>query len=128
MTHVAFFGDGEHAFALPADLIIELERKTGAGIGTLCKRVFAGQFALGDLFETIRLGLIGGGATPADAAVLVDIYAKGRPLAETFPFAVAILERVYFGEPANEDAPDAGITGSQINAASVTATMEPANG
>jgi hypothetical protein len=108
MTHVAFFGDGEHAFALPADLIIELERKTGAGIGTLCKRVFAGQFALGDLIETIRLGLIGGGTTPADAAALVNIYAKGRPLAENFPLAVAILERAYFGEPANEDAPANG--------------------
>ncbi len=106
--HIEFFGDRERSFTLPTDLIIELERKTGAGIGMLCKRVFAGQFTLGYLFETIRLGLIGGGTTPADAAALVNTYAMGRPLAEIFPLAVAILERAYFGEPANEGAPANG--------------------
>ncbi len=106
--HIEFFGDRECSFALPADLIIELERKTGAGIGTLCKRVFGGNFALADLFETIRLGMIGGGTTPADAAALVNTYAKGRPLAEIFPLAVAVLELAYFGSPIAEDAPANG--------------------
>ena len=95
--HVAFFGDGERVFALTPELIIELERKVGVGIGTLCKRVFAGHFAHVDLVETIRLASIGGGTSPAEAETLVAIYARPRPIAETFPLAVAILETVWFG-------------------------------
>lgn len=104
MTHVAFFGDGERAFALPPELIMELERKTGAGIGLLCRRVFDRSFALADLTETIRLALIGGGASPMEAAALVATYAAGRPISETFPLAAAILETVFFGSATKLDA------------------------
>ena len=40
----AFFGDAERTFKLTPALIVELERKTGAGIGGLSKRIFAGEF------------------------------------------------------------------------------------
>ena len=42
LIHVAFFGDGEKQFLLTPEMIVELERKTGAGIGGLCRRLFAG--------------------------------------------------------------------------------------
>lgn len=57
------------------------------------------------MVETIRLGLIGGGAKPEDAAALVGTYAASRPLAETYPLAVAILECVWFGTPVQPVAP-----------------------
>lgn len=94
-----FFGDRERAFSLPPELIVELERVTGDGIGGLCRRLFAGEFRHAHIAETIRLALIGGGETPQRAAELVAAYAKPRPLAETYPLAVAILETMYFGEP-----------------------------
>ncbi len=107
MTHVAFLGDAEHTFALTGELITLLERKTDAGIGALCKRVFAGHFALADLVETIRYGLIGGGTSPAEAEVLVVGFVAKRPFAETFPLALAILETVWFGSVTKLDkAPD----------------------
>lgn len=93
-----FFGDAERAFALPPELIVELERVTGAGIGGLCRRLFAGEFRHAEIIETIRLGLIGGGETPKDAAALIAAYAVTRPLGETFPLAVAILETAWFGQ------------------------------
>ncbi|MCB1522501.1 MAG: gene transfer agent family protein [Rhodoblastus sp.] len=96
-THRQFFGDAERDFALTPELIIELERVTGAGIGGLCKRLFASDFKHADLLEVVRLALIGGGETPEDAAALVAAYATTRPLAETFPLAVAILETLWFG-------------------------------
>ena len=71
MTHRAFFGDGERDFRVTPELIVELERKTGAGIGGLCRRLFAGDFKQVDVTETIRLALIGGGASPKDADALV---------------------------------------------------------
>lgn len=98
-SHRQFFGDAERAFSLPPELIAELERKTGAGIGGLCRRLFAGDFHLAEVTETIRLGLIGGGETPETAAALIAAYVANRPLAETYPLAVAILEAAWFGAP-----------------------------
>jgi hypothetical protein len=97
-SHKAFFGDAEREFRLTPELIIELERKTGAGIGGLCKRLFAGDFKHGEVLETIRLGLIGGGEKPQTAASLIAAYAANCPLIETFPLAVAVLEAAWFGK------------------------------
>lgn len=101
-SHVTFFGDGEREFRLSPELIVELERKTGAGIGALCKRLFAGQFAHADVLETIRLGLIGGGEKPEVAASLIAAYAAPRPLIETYPLAVSVLEVAWFGHVQKE--------------------------
>jgi hypothetical protein len=102
MTHRAFFGDAERAFLITPELIAELERKTGAGIGALCQRLFAGQFSHADITQTIRLALIGGGSSPSEADALVSAYALGRPLSETYPIAVSILETLWFGEAKQE--------------------------
>jgi hypothetical protein len=96
-THSAFFGDSDHTFALPVEMVTELERLTGRGIGGLVRDLFAGNFHHREILETIRLGLIGGGATPQIAAALVRAYADNRPLTETYPLAVSILETLYFG-------------------------------
>lgn len=102
MKHVAFFGDGEHTFALPFELISELERKTGFGIGVIYNRVRALSFSLSDIIETIRLALIGGGAKPEDAFALVQTYVAKRPLSENIPLVFAILDCVWFGSPADD--------------------------
>lgn len=117
MKHVTFFGDGEHTFALPFPLIEELERKTGVGIGVLFQRIRSLAFSIADIAETIRLGLIGGGMAPADAFKLVETYVRQRPLAETLPVALSILELVWFGSPADnrddsrQDVSEAAATG-----------------
>lgn len=103
-TLTRFFGEAEYSFALTADLILELERKAGVGIGHLCKRLFAGQFGFSDIQEVIRLSLIGGGMNPQNAAGLVQTYTAARPLAENFALAVAILETLYFGAADNGQA------------------------
>ena len=96
-THRAFFGDQERDFCITPALIPELERLTETGIGELCKRLFTGDFHHADMIETIRLGLIGGGASPQEATIAVRTYAHGRPLQETLPLAVDILSAVWFG-------------------------------
>jgi hypothetical protein len=95
----AFFGDAEYQFKLTPALIIELEAKCGVGIGALCSRVFARQFAQTDIAETIRLALIGGGTAPKRAAELIATYATDRPLSEIYPLAAKTLERLWFGNP-----------------------------
>jgi hypothetical protein len=100
--HRAFFGDAEYDFRLTPSLVIELEHKTGTGIGALCTRVFNKHFAQSDIHETIRLALIGGGVAPERATKLMASYAVDRPLSETYPVAVAILDNVWFGQPNHE--------------------------
>lgn len=92
MNHTAFFGDGEHAFALTDDMIAELERITDLGIGAIYLRAVNMQFALIDLVEIIRLALIGGGASPEKAMRLTDAYGRNRPIAELYPLAMDILD------------------------------------
>lgn len=105
-TYRAFFADGERDFCLSADMLIELERKTGAGIGALSRRVFAGDFRHADLIETIRLALIGAGETPETADRLVKVYAAGQPLNGAHALATAVLESLWFGRT-KEGEPDA---------------------
>lgn len=102
IEHRAFFGDGEKVFAFPTrELIEELERKTGVGIGALFRRFRASDYSLSDVLQTIRLGLIGGGISPVEAHQLVTVYGVGRPLAEIFAVADGVITALFFG---NEEA------------------------
>lgn len=95
-----FFGDAEREFGLTPILISELERKTGKGIGMLCGAVASSEFALADLSETIRLAMIGGGASPNEAKALTDTYVAARPLNETHALAADILNALWIGAEA----------------------------
>ena len=103
--HRAFFGDGEKAFAFPTrDLIIELETKTGHGVGALFRRFRDTSYSFTDVSEIIRLGLIGGGIAPEEANRLVSVYVIGRPLAEVFSVADGVITSLFFGVEAVNDA------------------------
>lgn len=93
ITHTAFFGTEKHVFTLTDQMILELERVTDCGIGALYQRTIAMQFRSTDLTEIIRLGLIGGGMNPETAMQLCTTYASNRPLSETFPLALDILDK-----------------------------------
>jgi hypothetical protein len=102
-AHVEFLGDGKKAFKLTPILMEELQRKAGTPIGTLCQRVFRRDFTTIDLTETIRLGLIGGGTDPEEAAALVETYVRPRTLNENWLLATSILKLAYFGPEQESD-------------------------
>ncbi len=95
--HRSFFGDAERTFELTAPMVIELERVTNTGIGALFRRLINSDFKQGEIADTIRLALIGGGETPERAAELVQTYVMQRPLTESYALAVTILESLWFG-------------------------------
>lgn len=97
VSHRAFFGDAEYVFNLTDDMILELERITGSGVGTLFMRMVASQFHLGDLTAIIRLALIGGGMDPKRAQELISTYAVNRPFDEIFPLALDVLTARWTG-------------------------------
>ena len=98
-----FFGDSEQAFKLTPDLVMELERTCHAGIGGLSRRLFAGDFSYRELTETIRLGLIGGGTDPEDAAALVSTYGSRMAVTELYAVVLPVVEALMFG--ASQTAP-----------------------
>ena len=94
--HTAFFGDNEHTFRLTSQLITELERITAAGIGSLSKRLFAGEWRANEVIQIVRLSLIGGGLDPQEAQALVDAYSI--PLIPLWGIALSVLEKTLTGD------------------------------
>lgn len=95
-----FFADREYDFRLDPATILELERVVGAGIGGLSRRFFAGDFRFAELTETIRLGLIGGGTDPQEAAALVGAYSGRMSVIALYSLALPIIEATMFGATA----------------------------
>jgi len=109
------FADGDYMFALPLPQILELERIRGAGILEIYGRLMEGWFVSGegvefgvphagkayvlDIFELIRLALIGGakgmvnGQEVAVSAIrareLVEAYCHPAPIVESWKIAKA---------------------------------------
>lgn len=102
------WGDGEHYFRLGRKVIQELQEKTGKGPFALYRRIEAGDWTIQDLSETIRLGLIGGGMAPAEAAKLMKNYFDDTPLLQHWPAARNILLAALTGPP--DDPIDMGKT------------------
>lgn len=99
-----FFGDAEHVFKLDPGMIVELERKAGSGIGAIVKRFLATEFTHADLTETLRLGLVGGGMDPQDAAALVDLYAERLSITHLYETALPVIEAAFFDPEDKADA------------------------
>ena len=68
------WGDGEHRFALPLAQLEELQEKCDAGPLVVFGRLTAGTWLTGDVYQTLRLGLIGGGMAPVAALALCRRY------------------------------------------------------
>lgn len=108
------WGGGEHLFSLKGAQIEELEQICGkVGFGAIYQRVSLGVWFWGDLYHTVRLGLIGGGMGAVEAKRLTDMYIgkeqKGVPLAggpdSPESIARAVLGAVMHGF---EDIPSGG--------------------
>jgi hypothetical protein len=97
MHVVEFFGDGEHRLELPLPIMRELETKLASGPMEVFNRIRSGTFRADDIRETIRLGLVGGGATPSVAGRLVGTYFDKAPIAEYAPIALDVLLAALYG-------------------------------
>ncbi|MET3925994.1 gene transfer agent family protein [Devosia sp. 2618] len=107
--HTAFFGDREREFSLTSKTILnELERTTGKGIGAIIDGLRRLSYA--EITETIRLGLVGAGAQPEEAAALVSTYVPARPLGEANILAIDILTDLWVG-PEQQHVNEATATG-----------------
>lgn len=96
------WADGRHTFRLGIGEMRELQEKVDAGPAWLLDRIRVGNWRIDDLRETIRLGLIGGGAEPLDALKLVERYVDKPPYARHVSPTIVILSAALFGAPDGE--------------------------
>lgn len=96
---VRLFAGRERRFQLRIGEIGELERICGAGIGEITNRIILGNFFGRDIWETIRLGLEGGGTTEMEASALLARYGS-QPIIPYVGLASDILAASLAGVPA----------------------------
>ncbi len=94
-----FFGDGPHDFALPYDQLLQLEKLLDEGPMHTLSRFEQGTWSPLAVYEIVRLGLIGGGASTKEAYELAQQYVVQRPICEPTPTAVTVLTRAIMGAP-----------------------------
>lgn len=103
------FAGRERTFRLGIGEAEELERLCNAGIGTVAMRLVTQSFYVADVRETIRLALMGGGASEADATGVIAICVDSKPLGEFLPLASDCVTAYIAGLPeeTKRPAPDA---------------------
>jgi hypothetical protein len=93
------WGDGTYTFRLGIGQLEEHDEKIAEGrpVGypsgplAVLSRLWEGTWKVEDVRQTIRLGLIGGGKTPAEALKLTRRYVDEEPLLPNVGLAVLIL-------------------------------------
>lgn len=124
IEHRAFFGDGEKLFSFPTrELIEELERKTGHGVGALFRRFRTSEYSLSDVLQVVRLGLVGGGMAPVEADRLTNVYGVGRPLSEVFAVADGVIAALFFGNVETDPADDFDLPQDEIGQAAASGDL-----
>lgn len=110
-----FFGEADFRFALTIGVAQQLEEVRGeslrrqgfdpghAGLMAIQGRLSAGMFLIADIKQTLRLGLVGAGMDPEDAARLVDRHVISGYLVKAAMIAGDVLDAALSG--AVDDAP-----------------------
>lgn len=88
---------GEHIFALRIGELRALQDKCDAGPEEVFNRLRLGSWRVNDILEVIRLGLIGGGMSRAEAGPLVAQITEDRPILSFKITAIAILAASLLG-------------------------------
>lgn len=97
------WADGDYTFRLGWGELELLQEACDAGPYVVLSRLYGDDWRMGDISNTIRLGLIGGGMVPADALKLVRTWVEKRPPLENILFAQTILSAGIIG--AKDEAP-----------------------
>ena len=91
------WADGTYTFHLAWGELIQLQNKLDAGPSYILNQLLTNEWRVEYISEVIRLGLIGGGQTPAEAVKLVEYYVTNRPPMENIAVAQALLAKALVG-------------------------------
>lgn len=103
------FAGAKRVFALRFGDVMDLEEACGkVAIGALYKRVVAFDFRAKDIFEVLRIGLVGGGMEASAARRLVQERLDAGRLAPLAELAASVLLTLMDGAPEPEGKPATG--------------------
>ena len=111
---IAEWAGKERLFRLNFGGVLDLEEATGDGIAAIFARVAGGRFMLKDVYHTIRLSLIGGGASILDAKRLMEAHFDTRPYMENASIAGQILAALMVGVEASKGEPETDEQGRYV--------------
>lgn len=117
------WADGTYPFCLPLAQLEELQTLCDAGPAVISGRLEAATWRVGDIYHTLRLGLIGGGMEPVKALRLCKLYVLDRPWLENVLPAHAVIQAVLIGrsdEPVGKSAADGEASDPAAQTASST--------
>lgn len=112
-------------FQLRLGEIAELERLAKAGIGEIALRLATHRFTSADIFDTIRLGLAGGGETEAGSSAIV-MTLEGQPMAPYVGLAAQIVDACINGVPQDSGVKKAEAEGQRESPATSPPSTERA--
>ena len=113
------FADGDKVFKMGWGELVKLQEATDAGPYLVYTRLMSGTWKLGDISNTIRLGLIGGGMPVPEALTFVQSYVESRPPLESLPLAQGVLGTALQGAPDEPPGEQKG-EGANVSTASPT--------
>lgn len=99
IPHDRLWPGGEHAFRLRLGELRALQDKCDAGPELILQRIRLGAWKVDDLFETLRLGLIGGGMDAGEARRKVADAFERDPLLSFKSPALEVLAAALIGDP-----------------------------
>jgi hypothetical protein len=94
---ILYWAGQERPFALPMARLLDLEQATETAFATVYLRLATCGFFVKDVSETIRLGLIGGGAKPEEAHSLVRKHLEWGDLIDHAQIAQQVVAHVMTG-------------------------------
>lgn len=122
------FYDAEYPFRLGVGELRQLQEKCGErGPQRLLRDLSLGEWHVDDVIQPIRIGLIGGGMKPEDAAKLVNARTEDQPLSGLVLFAVAVLQAAIVGVPSDPIPERKGDNPGEAPGATATASASPSS-
>ncbi|MBZ9999641.1 MULTISPECIES: gene transfer agent family protein [unclassified Mesorhizobium] len=107
LTYVdEFFGDAIHRFDVHSggfQFLQELGEKLNEGPMVTFRKLYAGAWEVDTIRHVLRLGLVGGGTSPAEANKLMTRYFERSPLGEHAALALSIMAAAIVGRKSEDE-------------------------
>jgi hypothetical protein len=107
---------GEHAFRLPLGSLRAVQEACGSSPFEVSERLFQKRPRIEDVIEPIRLGLIGGGMDPKEAARLVKSVEDLDGIGSMVVCASLVMFNSIYREAAKDDNPGETTAGPETKA------------
>lgn len=116
------WAQGEHDFALGLGELRALQKNCDAGPELIMTRLRVGSWHVDDVFEVLRLGLIGAGMPATEAGNLVSLAFEQNPIFALKLPAYRVIEAALIGDEDDPVGEDEGVSPETENGGSPTSS------